>query len=275
MSPLSAGKFLKGVFGRVFPRCGMLSQAIAYNMFLAFFPTLLIAVGIATSQTVSKTGLLDMIERLTAYLPPGSRQLVSDYIMRRAPHAWRWTLLGLGGTLLAGSQVMRLLREGIRLIYGDRERLSFLRRQLRALLMLCITIAPLLFAAIFGVFGRPLRHWLLREFGRRLFPEGFWSLLFILAAMLLAMVALTVIYRLAHPGVHPWQAVLPGAALATLLWWSVNALFGFYVRRMQYGEVYGGLAAAIGLLVWMNLSAIVVFIGAAWNAERAAAPNPG
>lgn len=271
MSPLSAGKFLKGVLGRVFPRCGMLSQAIAYNMFLAFFPTLLIAVGVATSQTGSRTGLLDLIERFSAYLPPGSRQLVADYIMRRAPHAWRWTLLGLGGTLLAGSQVMRLIREGIRLIYGDRERFSFLRRQLQGLLLLCITIAPLLVAAILGVFGRPLRHWLFREFGRRLYSEGFWSLLFVLAAMLLAMAGLTAIYRLARPGRQSWQAVLPGAALATLLWWNVNALFGFFVRRMQYGAVYGGLAAAIGLLVWMDLSAVVVFVGAAWNAERAAA----
>jgi uncharacterized BrkB/YihY/UPF0761 family membrane protein len=31
--------------------------------------------------------------------------------------------------------------------------------------------------------------------------------------------------------------------------------------------VYGGLAAVIGLLVWMQISAVVVFLGAAWNAE--------
>jgi len=31
--------------------------------------------------------------------------------------------------------------------------------------------------------------------------------------------------------------------------------------------VYGGLAAVIGLMVWMQLSAVIVFLGAAWNAE--------
>ena len=36
---------------------------------------------------------------------------------------------------------------------------------------------------------------------------------------------------------------------------------------MQYGPVYGGLAAAIGLMVCMEFSAMIVFLGVAWNAE--------
>jgi uncharacterized BrkB/YihY/UPF0761 family membrane protein len=48
-----------------------------------------------------------------------------------------------------------------------------------------------------------------------------------------------------------------------------NALFGLYVRRVPYSLVYGGLAAVIGLLIWMQISAVIVFLGAAWNAEQA------
>jgi membrane protein len=36
---------------------------------------------------------------------------------------------------------------------------------------------------------------------------------------------------------------------------------------MPYDVVYGGLAAAIGLLIWMYLTALVVLLGAAYNAE--------
>ena len=39
------------------------------------------------------------------------------------------------------------------------------------------------------------------------------------------------------------------------------------MRKMPYDFVYRGLAAAIGLLLWMFLTAVVVFIGAAYNAE--------
>jgi membrane protein len=57
--------------------------------------------------------------------------------------------------------------------------------------------------------------------------------------------------------------------LATLLWWLANVLFGVYVRRVPYSVVYGGLAAVIGLIIWMQLSAVIIFLGAAWNAELA------
>jgi uncharacterized BrkB/YihY/UPF0761 family membrane protein len=36
---------------------------------------------------------------------------------------------------------------------------------------------------------------------------------------------------------------------------------------MHYGPIYGGLAAVFGLMVWMEFSAMIVFLGAAWNAE--------
>ena len=97
-----------------------------------------------------------------------------------------------------------------------------------------------------------------------------WVVFFPVAAMLLAMLALTVIYWVARPQEKHLRQVLPGAALATLLWWIVNAGFGFYVRRMPSNVVYGGLGAVIGLLVWMQISAVIVFFGAAWNAETAA-----
>jgi membrane protein len=88
-------------------------------------------------------------------------------------------------------------------------------------------------------------------------------------AMVLAMMALTVIYRVARPQEDSLRNVLPGAAVATLLWWLVDVLFGVYVRRVPYSVVYGGLAAVIGLIIWMQLSAVIVFLGAAWNAELA------
>src|SRR6202158_4082460 len=154
------------MFARVFPRCSMISQAIAFNLFLAFFPALLIAVAVATSPIGVRTNLFDLISDLTTFLPPASQQMVSEFLVKRGPDAWRWALLGLGGTLLAGSQVMKLLMEGIHLVYGDRGRPGVLAGEVGALAVLILTIAPLLVAAILGVFGKPLRRTLGAEFGK-------------------------------------------------------------------------------------------------------------
>lgn len=256
-------------FGRVYPRCSMISQAIAFNLFLAFFPTLLFAVGFASGWLGTKVATLEAIRDFISFLPPGSQSIVSEFLSRRGPDIWKYAILGWAGTLIGGSQVMKLLMDGIHLIYGDEERLSFLHRQLRGLALLLITMTPILLAGILGVFGRQLRHWFADQFGNDMHVHFAWLVFFPAAAMLLAMAALTFLYWVARPKELKLRHVLPGAAVATLLWWVVNVIFGFYMRRVPYSIVYGGLAAVIGLLVWMQISSIVVFLGAAWNAELA------
>src|SRR6266699_1743466 len=155
------------MFARVFPRCSMISQAIAFNLFLAFFPALLIAVALATSRIGGKTSLFDLITDLMQFLPPGSQGIVSEFLVRRGPDAWKIAALGWTGTLLAGSQVMKLVMQGIHIIYGDTEKCGVLHRQVRGLGLLMVTIAPLLGAAILGILGRPLRRWIAHEIHRR------------------------------------------------------------------------------------------------------------
>ena len=127
---------------------------------------------------------------------------------------------------------MKLLMDGIHLIYGDEERLGFLHRQLRGLALLLITMAPILIAGILGVFGRQLRHWFAAEFGKDMHVHFAWLVFFPAVAMLLAMSALTFIYWVARPKEQKLRHVLPGAAVATLMWWFVNVIFGFYMRRV-------------------------------------------
>ncbi|PYT69348.1 MAG: hypothetical protein DMG39_18815 [Acidobacteria bacterium] len=270
VSVASIAKRGYSMFMRVFPRCSMISQAIAFNLFLAFFPTLLIAVTVATTRIGGKTSLLELVQDFTEFLPPGSQAIVSEFLVNHGPEAWKVALLGWSGTLLAGSQVMKLVMEGIHIIYGDEEKPGFLHRQFRGLLLLLITIAPLLGAAVLGVLGKPLRRWITHEVGKHSILQGWWTVFFPLAAMVLAMLSLTVIYRVARPKEDSLRNVLPGAAVATVLWWVADVVFGAYVRRVPYSVVYGGLAAVIGLIIWMELSAVIIFLGAAWNAELAA-----
>jgi membrane protein len=66
-----------------------------------------------------------------------------------------------------------------------------------------------------------------------------------------------------------WRASLPGAALATLLWFDATLLFGLYVTRFaNYGRVYGSLGAGIALMIWLYMIALTVLIGAEFNAQR-------
>jgi membrane protein len=254
-------------FTRIFPDCMTLSQAIAFNMFLAFFPMLLLVLGILSSKDSFHDALRELPERLRLILPPGSEDVVVQYFTRKGVHPWKWFLLGLGGTLLAGSQVMAGLIEGFRIIEADEFRQSYWRIQGRALLLLLLTVVPSLVVITFTVFGKQARTWLIHEFGLAVLIRALAFIFQVGLVFGLSMIVLVLLYRIGRPGHKSFMQVLPGAAIATVLWWVVDIVFGLYVRKMPYNVVYGGLAAAIGLLLWMYLTAIVVLWGAAYNAE--------
>jgi membrane protein len=272
MALIPLAKKLFQTLARVIPQCGMVSQAVAFNMFLAFFAVLLTALSLMKSSLEGEGGQ-DLAVRISAILPPGSWQLISAYVLRQEVNAWYFALIGWVGTLLVGSQVMKLIIKGIELIYGDQGTHSFLGRQLRGLLLFSVTIVAWLVVVALSVFGRPIRQWMTPGFNNSALTRGFWYVILPVLGMILAMLVLALIYRLARPGTTTWRSVLPGAAAATILWWGVNLLFGIYVRKMNYGLVFGGLAAAIGLMAWMELSVMIVFLGAAWNAENVALPQ--
>jgi membrane protein len=253
--------------GRVFPDCVTLTQAIAFNMFLAFFPLLLLALGLLGGTSLFHDALREIPDRLNLILPPGSSDVVTAYFVRKAIYPWRWVLLGLGGTLIAGTQVMVGYIEGFRVIEGDLLRPGYWSRQFRALGLLCLTIVPMLSVVVLTVFGKQARAWLMLQ-TRSVYLTRELELAFYGAVVfVLAMGVLVMLYRIGRPGHPGFRDLLPGAAVSTVLWWAVDISFGWYVRKMPYDAVYRGLAAAIGLLLWMFLTAMIVLLGAAYNAE--------
>jgi membrane protein len=261
-------KKLFRTLARVIPQCSMVSQAVAFNMFLAFFAVLVTALSLMKSS-LEEEGGQQVAMRISAGFPPGTWQLLSGYVLHQEVNTWYLALIGWVGTLLVGSQMIKLMIKGIELIYGDRATHSFLGRQIRGLLLFSFASVAWLVAVALSVFGWPLKQWITSEFGNSSFVRNFLIVTLPVLAIILATFVLALIYRVARPGSTTWRSVLPGAAAATILWWGVNWLFGIYVRKIQFGPVYGGLAAAIGLMAWMEISAMLVFVGAAWNSESA------
>jgi membrane protein len=258
---------LRRALTRVFPSCITLGQAIAFNMFLAFFPLLLLSLGLLGGTSVFREALREIPQHLVLILPPGTYDVVSAYFVRNTIHPWRWILLGTGGTLLAGTQVMVGYMEGFRLIENDLFRPKYLVRQLRALGLLCVTIIPMLVVVMLTVFGKSMRTWIGQHIASPYASRELEIALYATFTFLLAMGVLMVLYRVGRPEHSDYWSLLPGAAVSTVLWWSVDIIFGWYVRLMPYTTVYRGLASAIGLLLWMFFTALVVLIGAAYNAE--------
>lgn len=253
---------------RVYPRSQTVTEAVAFNMFLAFFPILLLGLGILRGTKWGSAAVLQMWFRLQIILPPESARLVGAYLGRHEASALEWIGVGLLGTVLVGMRLMNVLMQGFHQVCGDTSIPTFASRQWRSIVLLCLTIFPWLMVVILTIIGAEARKWMGDAGGtsgalRVALTAGYLMFVFVLGVAVLIAV-----YRIGRPRHQTWREVLPGAVLATALWWAVDFIFGTYVRYMPYDVVYGGVAAAIGLLVWMYLTTMVVLLGEAYNAER-------
>jgi membrane protein len=234
------------------------------------FPLILLAVSLLAGSRGASSALEELL-RDRWMLPASSREILFPYLHQHLAHPGKWLTVGLVGTILAGTQCMGVLIESFRMMEGAGRR-PFWKQTLEALGLLFLALGPLLAEVTLTVFGRLVRIWLARNFGLPPLLQIFWIVVAALAAWLFAILTLGLLYRAGQPCVHSFRDSLPGAFLATAFWIAANVGFGAYMRRTPYGVVYGGLAAVIGLLVWLQLSAMVVFLGAAYNAECERAP---
>lgn len=247
-------------------------------MFLAFFPALVFLVGIFVGSAQLTPALDDMLDGLQAVLPPGSRQAVVTSLAQLSARPVRLLLIGFVATVLLGSGFMLALNRAFQGIYATAETRSIWRRQGLAMGLVLLTVVPWVFVTLLVMFGKQVRTWLLLELGGEFGPaiRIAWTGGYFSVAILTALFVLAILYHALVPGPRRrWRDDLPGAALALGLWWIVTSAFGVYVRKLAvYNLLYGGFAATIGLLVWMYLSAIVVLIGAQFNAELTRARRP-
>lgn len=240
-------------------------------MFLAFFPALVFLAGVFIGSAQLTPALEDLLEGLEMILPPGSRSAVVASLVQLSARPVQLLVVGFVGTVLLGSGLMQSLNRAFVGIYKTQDTRSFWRRQLLAMGMVVVTVVPWVLVTLLVMFGKQVRTWLLGELGvefgtaiRLVWTAGYFSV-----AILTALFVLAILYHGLVPGPRGrWRDVWPGAALALALWWIVTSAFGFYVRKLAvYSLLYGTFAATIGLLIWMYLSAIVVLMGAQFNAE--------
>ena len=160
---------------------------------------------------------------------------------------------------------MRALIAALNLAYQEKECRGFLQLNALALLLgLCgMAFVPL----TFGVFLETST--LIAAFG--LSPGLVWFLRLARWPLLVVMIltALAFLYRLGPCRAAPkWRWVSWGAVAAAALWIVASALFTAYVRHVvNYQSAYGMAGAVITLMLWLNLIAYAILLGATLNAE--------
>ncbi len=251
------------------------AKGAAYSALLAFFPVLTSA---ATILVQSHAGFVSrrLESGLSEIVPPGSEDLVVQQF--RVTGARPLSLLVTAGlvSLWAASGVIKSLIEGFHAAYRVPRSRNFLHQTWVAMGLVLLAAVPILCASVLLLFGVQIETFVLARLKGEpiltpLAPVWQWvARLARYALALAAVVAATAsLYRFGPYREQRWRHVWPGAVLATVVWLLSTSVFAWYTRNIaHYNVMYGSIGAAIALLVWMYVMALVALVGCEFNAVR-------
>jgi membrane protein len=206
---------------------------------------------------------------LSSVMPGGATEIIGDQLQRLTSQPSS----KLGFALLAGVAVslwsanagMKALFDALNVVYGEKEKRSFIRLNLIsfAFTLGSIVLLMVAFSAI-AVLPAFLGYLNLSSASEWLIEIGKWPLLLLFVAA-----AISLVYREGPSRKKPlWRWVTWGSGFASIAWLVVSILFSWYASHFgSYNKTYGSLGAAIGFMTWMWLSFVVILLGAELDAE--------
>jgi membrane protein len=244
------------------------AAGVVFYSLLAIFPA--IAAFVSLYGLIADASTIDSHLSLAAgVLPAGAVDILHEQITRLT--AKTDAKLGLGFVtglaiaLWSANAGMKGIIDALNVVYDEKEKRSFVNLNLLSLLFTVIAILSLMIALaavvivpiVFSAVGLSSLQGLAIAALR-------WPLLLVLAA-----VALAAIYRYGPSRTEArWQWLSVGSVAAAIAWLIGSVLFSWYISHFgAYNATYGSLGAAVGMMMWMWISAIVILLGGELNAE--------
>ena len=281
----------KRVIGNYFEhRMGTYAAALAYRGLFALFPFILLLVVL-----VGAFGPPDAVDRIVAEVKAQSSEQVpqqlepvieqgreqieplEDMAKRAQKRAEGGLLLfAIAVALWSVSALASTLADAFNTTYGLTERRPWWKVQTLSLVSGPLLALAVIVAVVLMLTGSRVVEGVAQAFGMRTLFVTLWAWLRFPLALALLWAVLSVVYRHSLAVTLPWRSVMLGAALVVLAWAVASVGFSIYLANFaDYGVTYGSLGAAVGLLVYLNISASIVLAGAELNAAlHPSAANP-
>ena len=178
----------------------------------------------------------------------------------------RLMLFGLFFSIYFPARAANSLMRSVRIAYHlgpPRGAVWQLCKTLIYTLLLMITIA--LTVTLMTVSDRLLAYAVV-HFRLPLFIAVLWGKLRFPIIAVVGYFALLFLYAMAQDGRPIWHNIWPGTLAALGAWLALSWLYAWYVENIaHYSLLYGSIGTIIVLLIWLNMSAMTLIMGAELN----------
>lgn len=241
----------------------------AFKVFLSLFPALIAAVAV-WSLFATPGDLERLLSAATGVLPAAAADLLAAPLedLTRGDGTAAGTVAvtgvfaGLWAATSAAVTIMRALNHSV----GTVETRGPVRQRGAALVLTAVLFVAMVALVVLLVAGPLLQE--------RLLPVALanlaWlvTLLRYVAALVVGIALLAVVYAVGPDRPPPpWRDMVPGALLGVVGWLVVSSGFALYARTAgDYNATYGSIAGVIVTLLWLQLTMLVLLLGAELNA---------
>lgn len=243
----------------------ILAAGTGFYATLAFFTSLAAIIAIV-AYTADAEELKAALSAIEIYFPVDIAALIGAQLESAFEYNVQNIIVAIFAILVAlysASRAMATLISSVNTAYEQKETrrvpvligMSFLMA-IAAIIITAVSLGLVL------VDQAALTHFGVPTFFAITLPVLRWVLLATIVA-----VSLALFYRFAPSNHNPrWKWVSWGAGIASVIWLGGTTLFFLYAKYLSvYSSIYNVFGSVIILLIWFNLSAFVILLGAEIN----------
>ena len=249
------------------------AAALTYYGVLSIFPALIALVsivGLVFEPARITTALTDVVSSVGPASAVETFKGPIETITQSSGTAGIMLIVGIASALWTASGYVGAFMRAANVIYEVEEGRSIVK--LRPLQMLVTLVLVLLLALVLValVLTGPLAEAVGSAVGAGSAAVTAWDIAKwpVLLAVVVVMIAL-LYYASPNAKLAGVRSIVPGAALAVVIWLVASAAFAFYVANFgSYNKTYGALGGVVVFLVWIWITNLAILFGAELNAEK-------
>lgn len=148
---------------------------------------------------------------------------------------------------------------------------GYIRRRIKAFLMLLILVSLFLFMLIVLAFGDNLIEIVFKLIFTSSVPKAVYEMFLFakwLVGLLIVFILVKMIFTIAPDSPIPSKNMNKGALFTTLSWLLITSIYSIYVTNFaDYSLFYGSLANIVILMIWIYILSYTLVIGIAINSD--------
>jgi membrane protein len=238
------------------------AAAIAYYAFFSLFPLLLGLVA-GLSFALDSGEVRARIDEFLVNSFPGSSDLITEILDSVIRLRGAAGMVAVATLLWAASAAFGAVSRTLDRAWGTSKRRPFYVSRFRYFLM-CLAVALLaLLSVLVTGFVELVVGLDLQVLSRLGITDVFTQIGGRIASFAFMAGTFALLYKVMPRHETTWEEVLPGALLASVLIEAAKSAFLVYLNNVaDFEAVYGSLSSAIGLLLWLYISAWALILGA-------------